>query len=337
MSPTRMWVNNPTLHECDIAIAAGAINCTTNPTYSMKMIQKEDSSYIDNILSKSNQGSTSVEYVADKVQQGLVRNLMAKFDPLYEKSNGDQGFVSIQGNPYMDENTDKIVEDALTYRKLGQNFIGKIPATEAGLAAIARLIPENVPIIATEIMSIAQMVAVCELYAKVSKSCGKTPKFFVTHITGIFDDHMKNVVKEQKIDISSDILWQAGCIVARKQYRLMHDRKYPGILLGGGARDLHHFTEFVGGDMHITINWEGTADKLIATNPPVVYRIDNPSPLHVVDELLEKIPDFRKAYIENELRLPEFKDYGPVVLFRNSFLKGWDFLIDQVSKREGLK
>jgi len=334
MSPTRMWINNPTLRECDIAIEAGAINCTTNPTYSMKMIQKEDAAFIDGIFAKAIKGSTCVDCIADNVQQELVRNLLVKFDPLYEKSNGKQGFVSIQGNPHMDENADRIVEDARNYRKLGRNFIAKIPATEAGLAAIERLIPENIPIIATEIMSIAQMVSTCELYTKVSKSCGKTPVFFVTHITGILDDHMKNVVKEQKIDIASDILWQAGCIVARKQYRIMKDRKYPGILLGGGARDLHHFTEFVGADAHITINWEGTADKLIANNPPVVYRIDNPTPQHVVDELLEKIPDFRKAYFENELLLSDFKDFGPVVLFRNSFLKGWDYLTDQVRQRK---
>jgi transaldolase len=177
--------------------------------------------------------------------------------------------------------------------------------------------------IATEVMAIPQAIAVCEMYQRVSAQCKKNPPFFLTHITGIFDDHMKNVVKQENIDIAADILWQAGCIVARKQYKILKERNYPGIMLGGGARGLHHFTEFVGSEMHITINWKGTADKLIEMNPPVVYRMETPAPQYVIDELLEKVPDFRKAYLVDELSIKEFEDFGPVTLFRNMFIKGW--------------
>jgi len=103
-------------------------------------------------------------------------------------------------------------------------------------------------------------------------------------------------------------------------------------MLGGGARGLHHFTELVGSEMHITINWKGTADRLVESDPPVVYRIDTPAPQYVVDRLME-IPDFRRAYLEDGLTVDEFKDFGPVVLFRNSFLKGWSFLLDKIKER----
>ena len=79
--------------------------------------------------------------------------------------------------------------------------------------------------------------------------------------------------------------------------------------------------------MHITINWERTADKLIESDPAVVYSIDTPTPKHVIDELLEKIPDFRKAYLEDEHSVEEFKKFGPVDLFHNSFVKRWDSLL----------
>lgn len=332
MSKTRFWINNPTLHECDLAITAGAINCTTNPTYAIKMIHKEDPAYIKAICNAVLEEYKDDELAAEQIQEQLVRGIMEKFKPLYGKEPNKQGFVSIQGDPFLDEDADKIISDALAARKLGKNYIAKIPTTAAGLIAIEKLIPENIPIIATEIMSVTQAVYVCELYQKISKASKNKPPFYVTHITGILDDHLKNVVKSENIDISPDILWQAGCIVGRKQYQILQERKYPGIMLGGGARGLQHFTEFVGGDMHITINWEGTADKLIENNPPVVYRIENPTPQKVVDELLEKIPDFRKAYNEGELKLDEFKDYGPVVLFRNSFIKGWSDLVKYVKK-----
>lgn len=176
-------------------------------------------------------------------------------------------------------------------------------------------------------MAVSQAIYTCELYQRVSEETGKHPPFYLTHITGIFDEHLKNVVNLEEIDVSPDVLWQAGCIVARKQYEILKERGYSCVMLGGGARGIHHFTEMVGAEMHITINWKGTADKLIESNPPVIYRINTPAPKHVIHELMEKIPDFSKAYSENGLAIEEFGSFGPVDLFRRSFIKGWDSLL----------
>jgi len=334
LSPTRFWINNPTPVEAEKAILAGAISCTTNPTYAMKQILKEDEKdYVLNIVDEVVKDVKDDNEACDLIQQKLVKRILNKFLPLYERNPGKEGFVSIQGNPFADDDTDHIIEEALQYRKLGKNFIAKIPVTKAGLKAIEALIPEDMPMIATEVMGIAQAVYTCEMYQQVSKKCGKHPPFYLTHITGIFDDYLRNIVKRDNIDISPDVLWQAGCIVARKQYKIFKERKYPGIMLGGGARGLHHFTEMVGSEMHVTINWTGTADKLIEVNPPVVYRMFNPVPQKVIDDLLEKIPDFRRAYMEDGLTVDEFKDFGPVVLFRDSFLKGWTYMLKIIQER----
>ena len=333
LSPTKLWINNPTLKEAEMAIAAGAINCTTNPAYSMKMIQKEENEYVQNIVDEVVKYVSDDNEAADIIQQKFVKGLLDKFLPLYENTPGKQGFVSIQGNPYFEDDYNHIVEEALRYRKLGKNYIAKIPVTKSGLQAMEILIGENIPIIATEVMSLSQALHTCEMYSRVSEKTGNRPPLFVTHITGIFDEYLQNVVKRDNIEISKDLLWQAGCIVGRKQYNVLKDRKYPVIMLAGGARGLHHFTEFIGGNMHITINWEGGAEKLIESDPPVVYRIDTPTPQYVIDELLEKIPDFRKAYFEDGLTVDEFKDFGPVVLFRNGFLKGWDYLLKAIRER----
>jgi transaldolase len=334
LSPTRFWINNPTPQEARIAIAAGAVSCTTNPTYAMKQIKAESEGEVAlHIIDELIKEVADDGKAADLVQQKLAKRILDIFLPLHEKNRGKEGFVSLQGDPFKDDDPDHIVSEAMGYGKLARNFIAKIPATRAGLKAIEALIPEDIPIIATEVMGISQAVYTCEMYKKVSKQCGKYPPFYLTHITGIFDEHLKNVVKRDGIDISPDVLWQAGCIVARKQYKIFKERGYSGVMLGGGARGLHHFTELVGSEMHITINWRGTADKLIESDPPVVYRIDNPAPQYVIDQLLEKIPDFRRAYLEDGLAVDEFKDFGPVVLFRNSFLKGWSFLLERIRER----
>jgi len=333
LSPTRFWVNNPTRNETDLAIAAGAISSTCNPTYSMKMIQREPDNYALNIVDEVIKEVSDDNEAADLVQQKLIKPIMDKFLPLYEQNPGKQGFVSIQGNPILDDDPDCIVNETLQYCKLGKNFITKIPVTKAGLKALESLIPKEIPILATEIMGVPQLVYTCEMYKRVSKECGKHPPFYLTHITGIFDNHLKEIVKRDGIDISEDLLWQAGCIVARKQYKILKERDYPGIVIGGGARDLHHFTEFVGSDMHITINWTGTADKLIDQDPPVIYRMDTPAPQHIIDELLEKVPVFRRAYLEDDLSVEEFKGFGPVERFRESFVRGWNFLLSTIRYR----
>ena len=142
-------------------------------------------------------------------------------------------------------------------------------------------------------------------------------------ITGIYDEWLQKHIREEKIDISPDMLYQAGTAVAKKVYRIVHDRNYEPGFIGGGVRGLQHFTEMVGGDVCITMNWEGHVDKLIELDLPVVSRLFNPVQDTVLDTLLEKVPGFRKAYMENGLTVDEYEHFGPVEYFRDMFISAW--------------
>jgi hypothetical protein len=56
-------------------------------------------------------------------------------------------------------------------------------------------------------------------------------------------------------------------------------------------------------------------------------------PQSIIDELNEKLPDFRRALTEDGLRPEEFKDFGALLRFRNSFIGGWERLIEEVRAR----
>ena len=135
-------------------------------------------------------------------------------------------------------------------------------------------------------------------------------------------EYIKKAEKES-IDIYDDFLWQAGIAAAKKTYWMCKKANSEVGFIGGGARGLHHFTEMVGAEASITINWVGTADKLIEKNPPVVERFRMETPEAVIDELCDKLPDFRKAYFVNEIKPEEYEEFGPVVLFRSSFEEAW--------------
>jgi transaldolase len=327
---TRFWINNPTTKEAHVSIAHGAINCTTNPTYAGKMLRHPDMretalEWVREALAETQDESKA----AAIVQRKSIKNLLDIWLPVYEAAPGKEGFVSLQVDPFMEDDPQNIIDEALDTISLGPNVLAKIPVTEAGLLAIDFLVRKNVPIIATEIMSISQVTAACETYAKASRESGNEPAYFVTNIAGIFDDCLRMQNEAGHINIEPDMLFQAGTALGKKQYRLMTERGYPGIMLGGGARGLHHFTEFVGGKAHITINWKNCADDLVEKDEAVICRMDNPTPEYVIDALM-KAPDFAKAYIDGAIEVSEFADFAPVELFRSQFLSGWQVLLDEV-------
>ena len=121
--------------------------------------------------------------------------------------------------------------------------------------------------------------------------------------------------------------------VLRKLYSIMQERGYPGTMIAGGARGLQHVTEMVGGKICCTINWEGTADKLLEQDPPVVERLFNPVPGYVIEELCAKLPDFRRGWLEDGLGVEEFEDFGPVRRFRGTFTSSWQRILGLIQER----
>jgi transaldolase len=333
---TRFWINNPTMEQAKRAIEEGAIGCTTNPSYVSKLFESEEDMRvvkrtIDLLLPYEKDDSV----LASKVQQMMVGRLADVFLPLYRSSGGTEGLVTIQGNPFAERDASLIVKEGLENRKIAENICIKIPVTQWGIEAIRTMVEHTIPTMATEVMSLSQTIAICEAYQKVSQESGNAPPFYVTHITGILDDHFKRVIKEQRLSIDEELAGYAGLSIAKKEYKLMKERGYPGIMIGGGARKLEDFTELVGGDLGITINWKGTAEVLIEQDKEVVDRIGNTLDEQQILTLRKELPDYQRAFDLDGMTVDEYYDYGGVELFRSSFQKGWNALLALIAERRG--
>ena len=328
---TRVWINNPSLADLRNAIAAGAIHGTTNPAYGSKLLASEPE-YMNGVIREVLADHRDDEEAADRIYQVISRRFMDEFRPLYDSSEGALGLVTMQDDPRRDDDPDLIVKATLRHAEAGANYMAKIPVIESGMAAISRLVELNIPICATEVFSIAQAVTMCEVYADAAARSGNAPPFFLTHITGIYDEEIQAQVADQEIDVDPEYVRQAGTIVMRKQYRVIKDRGFATTMLGGGARAPYHFTEWVGGDAHITINWS-TFEELFALNPPIEDRIHAEDDPAVVAELREKIPDFRRAYDDDGLAPHEFADFAPLLRFRRNFVAGCDAVLEQVARQ----
>lgn len=334
LTPTKMWINNVTPEEAEWAIEAGAMGCTQNPAYTWKMLCHDE--YKDGALAlldetlKESEDDNEVECI---LQRKLVKRVAEKFMTVYARTNGAHGYVSIQGDPIHEEDPQVIIDEARKNRRMSPNIMVKIPATEAGLEAMGVLIEENTPLNATEVMGLSQIIDVCEMYHKITARTKTKPIMYYSLITGIYDEWLGKDVEAQGIEINPDVLYQAGMVIAKKVYQFAHDRGYELGFIGGGVRGLQHFTEMVGGDVCITMNWRGHADKLLELDQPVVARLFNPVQPHVLDELLTKLPQFRQAYMEDGLKVEEYEEYGPVMYFRNSFISAWENTLKVIKER----
>ena len=335
LTPTRFWINNVTRIEADLALAAGAVGCTQNPSYTYKMMGAADEKeYVFSILDKAIAETDDDTEALVLLQRDLVAAIAKKFMPLYESSHGRLGYVSIQGDP-LHEDTETIVRHARINRKgTSPNVMAKIPATPDGLTAMDILLREGVPINATEVMCVRQALDICETYRRATADMQHPPMIYYSHIAGIFDEYLTSLVKKENIDISPDILRQAGLIVAKKIQSLVDEKGYSDVgFISGGARGLHHFLDWVGSRACVTINWVGTAKNLIDMNPPVAQTFWAPTSYTVEEELIEKIEDFRKAYFTHAIEPEEYEEYGPVELFRSMFVDSWLGALSEIAKR----
>lgn len=329
-TPTRFWINNVTREQARLALDAGAVGCTQNPAYTWKMLQGPDKAHAIEVLDEILRQEPEDSVALIRLQRALVEEIALAFLPLYRESGGKHGYVSIQGDPFH-EDCESIVRWGRFNAENLPNIMLKVPATEEGLKAIDILLREGYAINATEVMALRQAADVCDVYTRATAGMERPPVAFFSHIAGIFDEHMTAAARD--MDIPKDYVWQAGIAAAKKIYQYTKTHAPAVGMISGGARGLHHFTEMVGADAVVTINWAGTADKLLEQDPPVVQRFLAPVPLEVTDTLCRCLPEFRQAYELHAIEPKDYEDFGPVVRFRGSFEKAWASALDFIRQR----
>ncbi len=322
-TPSRAWVNNPTLEELDLALGQGAVGCTTNPAYGGGLLKRVPG-YVQPVVRAAVQElpAGSIAEIADCVQAKLVRPVLERLHELYESSGGDLGLVSVQGAPDADSDGDHIWKEAQAARALGPNATPKIPATLPGAVAFERVIESGWPVIVTEVFSLDQAAFFCERYIAVSQRTGNRPRFLMSPITGILGDHLKKIARQRELGIPDGELELAGIYLARRCTALAAERGYPVTLLFGGARTIEDLIGLVGAAHHSTINWS-TFAEVNALDPAVERTIDRAPDPAIAERLLGTFPDVWKGWELGRLAPEEFEEFGPVQHFRDAFLAGW--------------
>src|SRR4026208_2252879 len=95
-----------------------------------------------------------------------IRAACDLFSPLYEETNGGDGFVSLEVSPYIANDTDATLAqvEQLWARVRRPNLMVKIPATKAGIPAIRKAISVGVNVNVTLIFSLQRYAEVMDAY-----------------------------------------------------------------------------------------------------------------------------------------------------------------------------
>jgi transaldolase len=139
---------------------------TSNPTIFDNAIKK-GAAYDATIRERAGSGADSEQVFFDLALEDLTR-AADLFRPIYDRTDGVDGWVSLEVSPKLAYDTQKTVESAkYLHEKAGKpNLFIKIPGTPEGLPAIEESIYHGVPVNVTLLFSREQYLAAAEAYLR---------------------------------------------------------------------------------------------------------------------------------------------------------------------------
>lgn len=167
-----LWLDNITRKMLDDGIIERYINelsvtgLTSNPTIFDNAIAH--SADYDNAIRSANNSSLSDEELFFELAVEDIQRAADLFLPVYQKTNGLDGFVSIEVSPLLAYDTENTIKSAKEiFNKVNRpNAFIKIRRTPEGLPAIEKAIAEGLPVNVTLLFTPDQYEAAAEAYLR---------------------------------------------------------------------------------------------------------------------------------------------------------------------------
>ncbi len=163
-----------------------------------------------------------------------IQNAADLFRPLFELSQGGDGYVSLEVNPLLANDTDRTISEAKRLWDLVNrpNLMVKIPATKAGIPAIRKSIADGINVNVTLIFSLDRYRKVMDAYIsgledRLAKglpigSIASVASFFVSRVDTKVDKRLETILKNEGPDApkARSLLGKAAIANARLAYGL---------------------------------------------------------------------------------------------------------------------
>ena len=230
----------------------GIRGMTSNPSIFEKAIV-DSKDYQEAIESLAHKG-LKPEEAYERLIIADIQHAADLFRPLYDESNGGDGFVSIEVNPHLAHETEETIEEARHLWKTVNrpNVMIKIPGTKEGLPAIRKAISEGINVNVTLLFDLDRYREVADAYlsgledrmkaGKSIKNIASVASFFLSRIDVLVDPMLEEKMKgnDDKATLAKRMHGQTAIASARIAYQIFKeiysDGRFSKINEVGGAK-----------------------------------------------------------------------------------------------------
>ena len=335
----------------------GLKGMTSNPSIFEKAIAESEiyDKDIHDLAKKKKDAKT----IYETLSQRDVQNAADEFRTVYDKTDGKDGYVSIEVNPHLAHDTKGTIEEArhLWVSLKRPNVLVKVPATTQGLPAIRQLISEGINVNVTLLFGLPRYRQVIEAYiaglearadqGKQLKHIVSVASFFLSRIDAVIDPkerefvalggeqaHFATKIRGQVAISSAKVAYQIykETIEGEQFIKLAHKGASPQRLLWASTRpknpdysDIKYVEALIGKDTINTMPLETLEAYCDHGEPAPRLEADLEQASWVMSELSEVGIDIKKVTkaLEND----------GVKKFIKSFDKLMDVLIKKSSEK----
>jgi len=210
----------------------GLKGMTSNPSIFEKAIV-DSHEYDEDIRTMALEGK-GLKVIYETLTQRDVQSAADEFRPVYDKTDGNDGYVSLEVNPHLAHDTKGTVEEARRlWKTLARpNVFIKVPATIEGLSAIQELISEGINVNVTLLFGLPRYRQVADAYltglaaraarGKPVNHVASVASFFVSRIDGLVDPLLEKVIMQvgDKAAMAKTIRGHVAIASAKMAYQI---------------------------------------------------------------------------------------------------------------------
>jgi transaldolase len=205
---------------------------TSNPSIFEKAIV-DSHDYDEDVRALAIKGK-GAEAIYETLSQRDVQSAADEFRPVYEGTDSNDGYVSLEVNPHLAHDTNGTTEEAhRLWAALNRpNAFIKVPATTEGLPAIRQLISEGINVNVTLLFGLPRYRQVAEAYTagietrtaqgKPVKHVASVASFFVSRIDAFVDPLLEELFARgsKEADLAKKVRGQVAIASAKIAYQI---------------------------------------------------------------------------------------------------------------------
>jgi transaldolase len=302
---TKVWLDGVEPEQIQINRALGITGATSNPTIISEIIER--GTFAERIIELIEQGLDD-EAIAWALDDDLVQSAQTVFLPVWERTQGDDGYVSFELDPLI-EDQDGSLSHAQRVRKyidLGKkwsanhrNRMIKVPATAAGLDALEELAAAGVTINVTLMFTERQYrVAREAVWRGAQRRAAGLNDFksvysiFISRIDVYAEKHLPNLSSSARSQLGIAIakqVWRSNQAFWKdKQLRLRQEIVFASTGVKNPADPPDKYVEALAGS-DIQTNPPATNEAVERLNKQYRRKVDQMLPADLLNEIAAKV------------------------------------------------